>query len=438
MESEVINEERVLLSPKKNSDHHRYSMALIWLCWLVYSCANIGKTTYAANINQIMDFYSVDHAEAGLVGTFLFFAYGAGQFFNGAFCKKYNLRFVIFASVFISGMINFVVFFKLPFSIVKYLWLINGFLLSMLWPSVIRLLTQTLTPKYMARAGVILGATVAAGTVLTYGSSAIFTAVGNFRLTFLIFGIFMPLVALVWFFTSPKLIKNIKSSLSSSNNENSEEIGSTKKALGASENTGYGKRVFLLSIITLSVFALFGNLIKDGLTTWVPAILKEEYNVAASFSIILTLALPFVSLFSNAFAVYFSKKQPDFVLQCSLMFVISGVVIGAVIGGLSLSWFWLTLIGFTLVSFLLAASHSAITSVFPLFMRGENAGTIAGLVDGFAYIGSAISAYGLGALADRYGWNIVFWVLLAICLLCCLVGVLYTVLKKRFIKKNIK
>ncbi len=437
MNSEVIKEERAGLSPQKKNVQHRYSMALIWLCWLIYSCANIGKTTYAANINQIMDFYSIDHAEAGLVGTFLFFAYGAGQFFNGAFCKKYNLRLVIFASIFVSGSLNLVIFFMPPFGIVKYLWFSNGFLLSMLWPCVIRLLTQTLTPKYMARAGVILGATVAAGTVMTYGSSALFTAVGNFRITFIIFGIFMPLVALVWLFASPKLIDKIKSATDTVQGE-SLDGGKKKEALGASENTGYGKKVFILSIVMLSVFAMFGNLIKDGLTTWVPAILKEEYSIGASFSIILTFALPFVSLFSNAFAVCFTKKQPDFVLQCFVFFAVSGVVIGAVIGGLSLSWFGLTLIGFTLVCFLFAALHSAITSVFPLFMRGENAGTIAGLVDGFAYIGSAISAYGLGELADRYGWNTVFWVLLAICALCCLGGAVYIVLKKAFIKKDMK
>ena len=76
--------------------------ALIGLCWLVYSCSYLGKVNYAANINQVMEYFSVSHAEAGLVSTFMFFSYGIGQFLNGFFCKKYNVRLIIFASLMVS------------------------------------------------------------------------------------------------------------------------------------------------------------------------------------------------------------------------------------------------------------------------------------------------------------------------------------------------
>ena len=59
------------------------SMLLIVLCWLIYTCSYIGKLNYAASINQVMVFYKVSHAEAGLVSTFFFFAYGVGQVVNG-------------------------------------------------------------------------------------------------------------------------------------------------------------------------------------------------------------------------------------------------------------------------------------------------------------------------------------------------------------------
>ncbi|MBR4874042.1 MAG: hypothetical protein IKV00_09420, partial [Clostridia bacterium] len=57
----------------------RGGMGLIWLCWLVYACSYVGKVNYAANINQVMAFYGVDHSTAGLAGTLFFFAYGVGQ-----------------------------------------------------------------------------------------------------------------------------------------------------------------------------------------------------------------------------------------------------------------------------------------------------------------------------------------------------------------------
>ena len=47
---------------------------LIWLCCFVYTLAYIGRYSYNANINLIMNEYSTSHADAGLVTTFFFFA----------------------------------------------------------------------------------------------------------------------------------------------------------------------------------------------------------------------------------------------------------------------------------------------------------------------------------------------------------------------------
>gem|GEM_PF-2378633 len=126
------------------------------LCWLVYACSYIGKLNYAANINSIMDFYKVGHAEAGAVSTFFFFAYGVGQVVNGLLCKKYNIQWIIFFSLLLSGTANLIVGVSTNFSVVKYMWLVNGFSMSILWPSLIRLLSETLSKKDMAKASGII------------------------------------------------------------------------------------------------------------------------------------------------------------------------------------------------------------------------------------------------------------------------------------------
>jgi OPA family glycerol-3-phosphate transporter-like MFS transporter len=151
---------------------HKKASLLILLCWLVYTCSYIGKLGYNANITQIEAFYGVSHAQTGMATTFFFFAYGLGQIINGAFCKKYNIRFVVFGSLLISGLMNLFIAFVDTFETLKYLWMINGAALSILWTSLIRLLSENLDEKYMARAVVIMGTTVASGTFLVYGFSA--------------------------------------------------------------------------------------------------------------------------------------------------------------------------------------------------------------------------------------------------------------------------
>ena len=56
---------------------------LIVACWLVYTASYLGKYCYSCNLNGIMGHYGVSHADAGLVSTMFFFAYGAGQIING-------------------------------------------------------------------------------------------------------------------------------------------------------------------------------------------------------------------------------------------------------------------------------------------------------------------------------------------------------------------
>ena len=82
-------------SPKMKTKLDK-STSLIMLCWLVYACSYIGKLSYNANIEQIETAFGIAHADAGLVSTFFFFAYGIGQVVNGILCKRYNIKYVIF------------------------------------------------------------------------------------------------------------------------------------------------------------------------------------------------------------------------------------------------------------------------------------------------------------------------------------------------------
>ena len=399
---------------KVKSEKKRITL-LIWLCWLVYMCSYLGKVNYSANITQIEAFYGISHASAGMVGTFFFFAYGAGQIFNGVFCKKYNIKWMRFGALTVCGVCNLLVGLAPNFAIVKYVWLLNGLAMSVLWPTLIRLLSETLPRESMARASVVLGTTVATGTLIIYGLSALFAELQVFKLAFFLPAVVLPAVGVIWLCAFSPLTK-IKAV----------PVETEKREETAPQEKGKMPRDLLRSICILAVFAVATNLVKDGLTTWVPSILKENYGMPDSFSILLTLLLPMVAVFGNFFAVQLHKKVSDFVLQCGTGFLLAGVLVGGVIGLLSTKLVIVTLIGFALVNFLVSSSNSTITSIFPLFMKGKvNSGLIAGVLNGCCYVGSTISSYGLGALADSFGWNTVFYVLLAVCCAVVLTAAVY-------------
>ena len=90
----------------------------------------------------------------------------------------------------------------------------------------------------------------------------------------------------------------------------------------------------------------------------------------------------------------------------------------------------LMLIALIAASFMTSTISSLVTSIFPMFMRGKvNSGMIAGVINGFCYLGSTISSYGLGSIADHFGWTAVFWTLLGVCGAVCVLWCGYTVFK---------
>lgn len=406
---------------------------LIFLSWLVYTISYLGKVNYSANITQVIDFYGITKAQAGTVPTFFFFAYGVGQVINGLLCKKYNIKWMIFLSLSVSGIVNLIIAVSTNFSIVKWLWLINGVSLSALWPTIIRQLSEALPKKVLGTSSVVMGTTVAIGTLIIYGLSSVFAAIHNFKLSFYTAAIAVFIVAVIW-------IIFYNRALSLAKNERDQEepvkITQSEKTVEKEQEKGERKLLYIL-IYVLCFFAIGVNLIKDGLTTWVPSILKEEFFMSDSLSILLTLFLPVLAVFGNACALNMHKKIPDYVNQCAVAFGIIGVFIGVIIGSLSFKVVLLMLIGLVVVNFFASALNSLITSIFPMFMRDKvNSGLFAGVLNGFCYLGSTISSYGLGAIADNFGWTAVFITLIGFVILSFIVWSVYICLKRFFNKKT--
>ncbi len=394
---------------------------LIFLSWLMYTVSYLGKVNYSANITQIIDFYQISKAEAGVVPSFFFFAYGVGQVVNGFLCKKYNIKWMIFFSLFTSAIINLVIAFTTNFGIIKWLWMVNGLVLSILWPTFVRLLTEVLPQKELGKSSVIMGTTVAAGTLIIYSISSVYAIFNMFKLAFYTAAAADAVVAVLWLIFYKKAVRGAKKEkteegLSQANGENGKQ---------SPENIG-GKNIIYITIGILCLYAIIVNLTKDGLTTWVPSILKEEYGMSDSLSILLTLTLPIIAIFGNLGALKMHRRIPDYITHCFIVFVVLGGFVGIIISSLSIKQAILTLVGLIVVNFFASSLNSLITSIFPIFMRGKvNSGLFAGVLNGFCYVGSTISSYGLGFVADKFGWVSVFWLLIGCCVLAGLAWCVY-------------
>ena len=406
-----------------------YQKGLIFLCWAIYTVSYFGRLSFSSNITNIMASYNVTHAEAGLVTTFFFFAYGAGQFVNGIFCKHYNKTFLFPVALTVSSAINVAVFAGLPFNLIKYFWFVNGCSQSVLWSSVILILGDNLDRKHADLSVAILGTTTSIGTFLSYFSGFAFTRAGNYKIIFPVAAAVMLLMAVLWLAFYPRLIKNINA-LKPAADVLTAENGKADPADRKQDKSpaDAAKLAGRTAVVTVAVFALFSvvcNFLKDGLQTWVPAILKETYKLEDSLSILLTLVLPGISAFCGVITLWASKIIKSFPLLASVMFGISAVCALAIRLTLGVS-FVVALVFFGIISLLAHCINAVSTNLLPLRVRGSlNPGTVSGLLNGSCYVGSTISAYGLGLIADNSGWDAVFSVFLIAAAAASLTGLVF-------------
>lgn len=393
---------------------------LLFLCWVIYASSYLGRVGFSANKLAIMaDFGIAENKVVGLVGTMFFVAYGVGQLLHGTFCHAYNKRVMIPAVLLISGGINLTVFF-LPttaFGVVKYLWLLNGISLSVLWPSLMFVLSRPGNAGSVNRSTLVMSTPQLFGTFLTYGLSSALNALGEkfgnaafYRGFFLFACVVTGVVAVVWFIFYPRV---------AAPEERLPFLPEKKpKTAGERRKIAYTELVFLAVI---GVSAGVGSLLKDGLAAWAPNILENEFGTSDSLSIILSLVLPVCGFLGATVLVWLSKFIKDNLLLCGVTFLGAAGLIAlllAILGNTGVFYLIAFLLTIGCVYCLSFIINCLATTRLPLAMSDKyDSGMLSGTMNAFCYVGSAISEYGLGNISDAGGWIAVFRLLLVLTLL---------------------
>ena len=398
--------------------NNKKSSLLIFLCWAAYTSAYVARLNYNASMIEILSQLGTTKEAAGTVSSFFFFAYGVGQLVNGILSKRYNTKYSVAVSLAFSSVINLSMTFCDSTDTMKYLWFLNGVFQSVLWSSLIKTLSDRLSDSKLPRAVMVMSTTVASGTFAAYGLAALFSALHmSWTCIFYVAAAVVASVAILWFIGMSSLEKEEKST-------GSQEI--TKKS------TLTLTPAFIISISVILVSAITNGFIKDGITTWVPSILKEEFGVPSSLSIIITLLLPVLSVFGTSIVNILHKKEKDENALNGIFYFATIILTVLIIITLSLKSVPLTLALFGGIACLMSGVNNVITSIVPLYSRDKiDSGLMAGLLNTFCYIGSTLSTSLLGKIADTRGWNDVFICILIFTVISFVLCLAYVVFKKK-------
>lgn len=369
------------------------------LCWISYFSTYIGRQNYTAVMAEIIRKEGFLNSTCGLVGTGFFICYGVGQIISGFLGDKWSPKWMIFCGIFVSSIVNVVMGGLNSPQVMVVAWCINGAAQSMTWSPLLRIFSEHLPKDQQKTACVNIATTYPAAILITYPLCSLMVYLFEWRSVFYVSGIFMLLVSVLWIVSFSWV----------------EKMGPAEfqyDRLKTLDSCQTEQREFHVTSAFVTLMILVGGLLaiqgalRDGVTGWVPSYLSNTYHVGTFVAIFATTFLPFINLFGVYFAnLIYRKWKKDELQTSSILFVIAFISIICLILAEGISLF-LSLLFFSIITSCMMGINVMLVSFVPTyFIRWGKVSTISGLLNATVYIGSSMATYGLGAIADAYGWS---------------------------------
>ena len=375
----------------------KYSKLIFIACFAAYSASYIGRINFSAALPAIIGDGFFTKTEAGIIGSAFFIVYGAFQIINGFLGDKISPFKMITAGTFLSAVANVTMTFCTTNIQMAIVWGFNGFALSLLWASILKILANIINDGMRSKACLNISVTLPIGTILAYLFASFSIKFFNWRFVFYIPAVILLIICI--FFTVSSII--VKPHITEREIV-TQNIPQNKKAKG-----GLFPLLLMAGIfIILPADAIHGA-IKEGITTWVPTMITEVYSTAPSFSVFLSILLPIF----NITGVYIITPIYNKIFKKDELKTGAGILLFALVP-LSLLIFmekFPVVASVALLAIITTSLHSfnyMIITLVPMhFSYCGRTATVTGIMNATAYVGCAAATYGFGVISDKIGWN---------------------------------
>lgn len=183
------------------------------------------------------------------------------------------------------------------------------------------------------------------------------------------------------------------------------------------------KTFWLVALMSLGL-----TTIRETFNFWTPTYLTEAAGLSISQAASRSMLFPFFGGISVLLSGFLSdrvfKSRRGLIILFPLIFLVFSLLLMGLVRGDGKSILPLILI--SLSAFLSIGPYSFLAGAISLDLGGRRgSSTMAGLIDSAGYFGAIISGYGVGKIAQVYGWNMVFIILAIIAFLTLIVTILY-------------
>ena len=385
---------------------------IMWLCAVTYFICYLTRKNFGSIISVLEEEKGLAVSIALTVNAI---AYGGGQLISGYMGDKIKPTKLVSCGLITTVLMNLILPLCPNVALMTVVWGINGLAQAFMWPPIVRYLTTLLNNDDYSRACVRVSWGGYIGDIAVYLLSPVCLSLLNWQSVFIISAFLGLILFFVWNIKAPAYAR--LGTPEEKTDENDAEDNKTAKLK-------WTKGFIIIIGLTLVAIAIQG-ILRDGITTWMPKYLKEEYSWGDAKSILSGVILPVFAIIEAQIVswiyIKFVKNEHIF---AGIMFAIAcaAALILCFVTGISPA------ISIALCTVISACMHGInymlICMVPKHFKKFGKVAFMSGLLNSCTYVGTAIAGYGMALVSENKGWTftIAMWAVVAglgfiICLL---------------------
>ena len=409
--------------------------AIVAICSLVYFASYFTRKGFAATMAGMISAGVIDKTMGGFIGMGLFICYGVGQLISGYLGDKIKPRDLILIGLGLSCVCNLLMPLVSSSALMIPIWALNGLAQAMLWPPIVRMLSDSLDHERFVRANLLVTSAAHVATIILYLYVPVCLEFFTWRVVFFTAST-LALVVLLIFTVAMALIVKEKGEKTPEVNTTSAPV-STKRA---EDFDIFLKRAVAAGLIPILVAIVTMGFLRDGIESWLPTLYSEAFGRDASESVLVSVLLPIFSVLSIAIITVL-HRSPLFgnevrgALVIFAMAAITCIPLSILITSEASFIRIICLVLAALVCGFMHAINFLLISCLPGRFSGMGrSATASGFCNACVYVGAAISMYGIAA-TSTFGWNVTAMTWIGIAAVGAIAAFIALKSYSRFIKK---
>lgn len=366
----------------------KYGRLIFLIVYLAYTSIYIARINLSVAGPGLIEEGVMDTVQLGLLGSIFSTFYACGRLINGGISDRTPPWVMLTIGLGIAGISNVFISFFPPFIGILILWLANAYAQSMLWSSVLCVVSSIYDKETAKKKTSVMVTSVAMGNILSIIVNTYLITKFGTRFAFIVPGILTVVLGILVFIST----KHIKPS--TENNE--------KKHISMWE------LIKKKEVFTMIIPATLHGVMKDNISLWMAVFIVDRFCVDLTTSSYYILLIPTIGFVGRTIypAVYKLCKNRENTVSLIGFFISAVAAVVLCFSGIGIIPAVLCM---SIIYAAVSMINTSILSIYPLhFMSTGNVASVSGIMDFATYLGAGISGVIYGALIKSFGYTPMF------------------------------